>query len=400
MPILRRADNQVFVFQPYRETLTIKNTSLSRKEIRYLAQSHGKNVRLFKQVTGEFEAVFSPEPGFLLAEMIWHYLQMPDNLIYCESLEGEDQQVLLVIVRDGKVYLDTKLSLNNLTENFTSFITETEHYDMVVYGAFNILLDKHKFKSLHQLDKPLFPLIPITNTFRLLPLDEALAEHHLKGGLPYFWLLIPGIILAGIFWHYTHMPVQQLQQQKVTSPYRQFQLALQTPDPTQTINSLVNNLQKIYNLNGWYASDFGYENGSGKLAMHSLGGTAIDLLEWSKQSQMNVDFSEDGAALIFTASVAPRTVPNHIYDIRQVIALIIDRMMLILPGRAVKINKVMDNQTFRQMSITITFNNISPEILQLVGSNLSGLPVSLNNCSASIKAGLLSGKLQLDVLGS
>lgn len=403
MTVLRREDGAVFVLQPYRESLSLRNTSLLKKEIRHLAEMHGDNVRLFRHENGftKYEGVFSRDTGYLLGENVWHHFEEPEQLIYCEAVN--EQQVLLVIVRDGEVYLDNKLSLEELHDELTALAThEGQQYDIYVYGK-NVPFefDEAKIKSLTHLDEPIFAQLVITDAYRLLSLEQALDEFHLGKAQQTSSLALIAfailIVLGG--WVYYSSSSQSSPEQTLT-PYEMYQQALQTPDPGQQLSALMVGLEKIYGIDGWYAASMNYDGNSVQVQMHSLGGMATALLNWSQQNNMSLNLSSQGAMLNFATNINNRPKPNHMVSAQQTAALIIDRMMMLLPGRSVSIGNGVSNQGYNSLSVTISFSDISPEILQLIGSNLDDLPVNLVSCQANIENGLLSGSLQLKVMGS
>jgi hypothetical protein len=401
MSILRRDDGLAFVLQPYRETLAIKNTALLRKEIRYLAEAHGNNVRLFKSATGEYEAVFSHDAGYLLGETVWSHFNRQSDLIYCEVLTTEVQQVLIVIVREGKVYLDAKLSFETLNDEVAGLLTEsTSRYVIYLYGDVPVDFNQAAVKTINKLPQSLFKNLAVDEQFALLHLDQALIEHHLDVIKRKSLLVITTLCLLGLtgFWWYAKLQ-QPLTAQNI-NPYEQYELALQTPDPGQQIDALMKDMIKLESIQGWYPESFAYNGQSAQVPVRSLGGTATALLTDAQHLGMNVNFSAEGAALNFGTIVNNRATPDRISNSQQVIAVIIDRMMQVLPGKPVQINGTTANQVFSQTAITIAFNNISPAVLQLIGSNLDDLPVRLTSCTANIKNGLFTGDLQLAVVGT
>lgn len=403
MSVIRREDGSVFVLQPYRESLSLRSTSLLKKEIRHLAETHGDNVRLFRHDHGfsKYEGVFSRETGYLLGESIWQYFAKPQELIYCEVL-GNTQQVLLVIVRDGQIYLDNKVAIGDLAHEFTALASEEVRYPVYVYGNVTLGLDENKITSITQLEQSVFAQLPLIETLNLLSLERALDEFRLGKKQQSSMLILSAVVLlAGLSgWVYYQSEAPAQPKKIALNPFAQYQQALQTPAPSQQINALVNDLEQMYGMLGWYPAQVNYTGINAKVSVHSLGGTATELLNWAQQNGMQVDFSPQSASVDFVTVINARPKPNRILNVQQSIAVIIDRMMQLLPGKSVTVNNTLQAQALTQTSLTITFKNIAPEVLQLVGSNLGGLPVNLNNCQLNIHDGMLSGSIQLTVVGS
>src|SRR5579871_5629462 len=141
MPILKRDDGAQFAIHTYRELLEPIKTSLLKTEVRMLAQNHGEYVRLFKQPNGQIEAVFSRDPGYLLGEALSEYFGKPNDLIYCEALP-EGQYAIVVVIRSGVIYLDSRIPIVSIADEFTALVTGNNRYQIYIYG--NIPLSEMK----------------------------------------------------------------------------------------------------------------------------------------------------------------------------------------------------------------------------------------------------------------
>jgi hypothetical protein len=458
MPILLREDGVQFATQAYRETLTsINKTASLRKSIYALSQMHGHYVRLLQLNDDQFEIIFSQEPGYLLGETIWHFYHRPDDMIYCEALP-EGEEALLVIVNSGKVLFDGKLPIANIIEQLTRLTKADAHYDVYIYGNLPIaqaenkpgfVFDKKIIESFNQLTEPLFPKLPVTESLQLFPLDAALKEYHL--GQPRYVSLIGVVLLAliaasisGYLW-YTKDYLPQLvsndaialqsQQALHTSQHimQESQRLMQTaqqiikatqktnqdsiaPQQFKFISAMIND---ALNLPGWMPDHITFDNANARLQMHYWGGTTNSLLDWADNRNMQTTFVPTGA--ILSLSFINQTInssiinsengsspdinqqvildANNQMDTNRVVADVIDRMAQVLADRAVVINSVVNQQAQNAVNLTISFHDIAPDVLMLIGAKLADLPVHLISGAADVNNGLLSGNIQLSVIG-
>src|SRR5438105_2840630 len=104
MSLLNRHDGVQFVAQAYRERITIAKRSVLVTKIKTLAEQHGQYILLMPAPQQSIEAVFSKESGNLLGETVWNYFDRAPYLIFCERLSKDNNQVLVVVVRNGEVY--------------------------------------------------------------------------------------------------------------------------------------------------------------------------------------------------------------------------------------------------------------------------------------------------------
>lgn len=399
---LNRQAGLHFITQPYRETLTMKSSALLRKEIRFLSEQYGEYIRLFKR-KNEYEAVFSKEQGYLLGEMVWHYFHHLDEMIYCEQVN--EHESLLIIVREGKIYLDALLSQKLLQEELTNLFIETKgRYTVYLAGEIPEALFSHPaVKSLIKHTEMVSTVIAADQRFQLLDVENALDEYGLELHLKkHFSLAVVAVVLLSVigtlWWWFSRTektaPVQ-------VNPYQQYKLALNTPNPSEQINSLIKKIEQVNTIQGWYAGAVSFNGEIAQMPLHSMGGTATDLMMRSQSLHMQVTFSSKGASVHFPVmDLKPRGTPDHISNANQVVAAIIDRMMRVLPGKSVQVMSTQSNAVFSQTSLTISFKNISAPILELVGKNLNDLPVVLTSFTATISNGLYSGNIQVNVVGN
>src|SRR5437868_5376483 len=132
MTLLIRDDGTRFILRAYRERITIAKKSLLRHRIELLAEQHGSYANLSQVNSTELEIALAFETGFLLGDAIWSYFDKAPNLIFCERLPGEDQNLLVIVVRAGSIYLDTQLTDEELAGELLPLLTDHEPFRIIV----------------------------------------------------------------------------------------------------------------------------------------------------------------------------------------------------------------------------------------------------------------------------
>lgn len=415
MPILKREDGIQFAIHAYRELLEPAKLSYLKNEIRNLAQSHGEYVRLFQQSHGQIEAVFSRDPGFLLGEAVWQYFGKPSDLVYCEALP-DGHYALVVIVRGGSVYLDSKIPFNNIPDEFTSLVAGNIQYDIYVYGNVpisetpepgNFVFDPINVKSFTQLDKPVFKNLSVDDSLQLQPLEFALRAQ--KVGKRYNALIILCVVAlllaSGIWYHFFYKPappppVVKPQTKETVDPYIGYKSALMTPAPEKQFDEIAATVALAFGIPGWQPTQVTFNNANYTIQLSSLGGSVIVLNQWAREHNVNMLLSAQGAALSLPSRLNNRTVPHTISRLQQVLDVIIDRIDKVLPQHSISLGNAANVGTYQTMGITIQFNGIAPSVLTLIGRQFAQLPVQLNTAQVNINNGILSGTAQLTVLGN
>src|SRR5580704_8291785 len=175
MPYITREDGQHFVIPSYRDVLTVKQKGQLKKDILQLSKSYGEYITLQKKGTQQYEVAFSSDTGYLLGESIWQYFKKPADLIYCEAIPNSTEAIL-VIVKSGSVYLDGSFPMDSIPEELIIFLTQQNNFEIYTFGDVPISQEpeagKFSFetisvKSFTQLDKPVFPTLPLLKIYQL-----------------------------------------------------------------------------------------------------------------------------------------------------------------------------------------------------------------------------------------
>jgi hypothetical protein len=218
-------------------------------------------------------------------------------------------------------------------------------------------------------------------------------------------LAITTLIIIAIWYYATQpeaQPVIQNLQQTYVDPYTAYKMALAKPTPEKQLGEAAAIINLIYTLPGWQASQITYDGSNYQITATSLGGTTKAIIQWANENNLGIALTPAGATLTVSSNLPKRPQPIYIYDTQQVISLIIDRLRNVLPERSnVNISEISQSIGYKSAEVAISFNNISPEVLVLIGRELANLPVSLSSTTINIQqGGLLSGAIQLTALGS
>lgn len=408
MAVLYRADGARFAIRSYRESITPKKASLLRKELFLLSQTHGHFARFMRQRDGRIESVFSRDSAYLLGETVWYYFGAPADLIYCEVLPGETEAIL-VVVRGGSVYLDARFSFEELQDELKALFQTQVAYDIYVAGNAPLtqtpdddkfLINPEWIKSFERLESSVFEQLSTLPALQLLPFEQAIAELELETPLKKL-LTAAGILVALlIVWHWLTPAPQQTEQAVSANPMEQYASAYNNPEPSSQLDELANQIIILQSLPGWLPVNIEYISAGAKVNVHTLGSPTALLLEWAEKNHARVDFSAQGATLLLPSKLARRTSVPPLMSLTKTLSTIIDRMMQIIPGKSVSISGTKNQAAYKATAITISFEKGSPIVLALIGKALQGLPVTFQSSAITINGGLLSGTIQLTVLGN
>ena len=412
MPTLRREDGAQFVVQSYRELLSSKKISALKREIRSLAKNHGEFIRCFRQLSGQMEVAFSREPGFLLGEAVWNYFNRPSDLIYCEALPDK-QHALLVIIKSGSVYLDTKAVFTDLIDEFVALAMNLDRYQIFVYGDVPLsdtksegvfVFDKSRVLQFTKLDEPVFPKLELNINYQLQPLELALtsAEFSRKLFLPSAAIVIA--ILAGIFiWHFYQSTVKmaQIEEEIAKTPYEAYVEAMSSPAPKEQMHELINLIGKFLTFPGWQVAEINYKERQYNIKLKAVTGVVTDQLQnWAKLNHISVQTNADGATVVVASMLKNRIRPLFIYNLNKTLAKFIGRLATVVDRGDIAVGGTTVEGGIKSASVTINFHDLSPGILSLISRIMEGFPIELSTISINVKDNLLSGNIQLAIWGN
>jgi hypothetical protein len=409
MPYITRDDGEHFVIPSYRDVLAAKNKTQLKKDILLLSQSYGEYITLQRKGASQYEIAFSPDTGYLLGESIWHHFKRPIDMIYCEAIP-DTTEAILVIVKAGSVYLDGRFPLENIAEELIIFLTQQNNFEIYTYGEVplaekptegKLSFDPNSVKSFTILEQPAFPTLPLLKIYQLQLVDVVLKAHGI-GVFPAKNVVI-GIIIIGLIWmfySYLVTPKVEVEQVPEVNPYQAYFFALRSPAPDVEINKLVDVLGLLFTIPGWSIVHIDYTKGDIVARVQSGGSKMQTLSDWAQKNQAKVDIKTDGIFVSLHMTFSNRLQPTKIYSIKEVLANFIDKLSNVYPGNHIKIDPIEPRGPFSAQKLTVTIEDIMPNVLNLVGQQFKNLPFVLDSLALDIDNGSLSGQLITHVFGN
>lgn len=411
MPFIAREDGETFVIPSYRDVLSAKKSSVLKKEILLLSENYGGYATLIKKSGQQYEVAFSPDPGYLLGETVWHYFKRPFDLIYCEAIPNTSEAIL-VIVKSGSVFLDGSFPIDSIPEELVVFQTQKNNFEVYIYGDVPISqtseegkfsFDASQVKSFNVLSEPAFSKLPKVKAFQLQLVNTALKSQGI-GVFPVKQMLVV-LIAFGLLWMgWTYITSHKKQLPKIVvnaiSPYQSYVSALSSPSPYLEIKNIEYRIMQVVSMPGWVPQKLDYSNGVLNISVKSLGAT-VDVLEgWAKNNYFQLIVKPDGFSLTQTTMLSSRPPPNMISALNDIVISMVDRMGLVLPGNNLNVAVYENKITYYQSKLTITFTNISVNTLDLIAKQFENLPLVLTKVTIDFSNGSLSGTIDLIALGN
>lgn len=411
MPYIIREDGERFIIPSYRDVLSAKKQALLRKEILLLSSNYGEYIALQRKNVTQYEVAFSPDPGYLLGETVWHHFKRPNDLIYCEQIP-DTFEAILVIVKGGVVYLDGTFALDAIAEELVVFRTQQNYFDVYIHGDIPIskqpepgkfTLDETSLKSFNILPEPVFPTLPTLKTFQLQLVDAVLKA---KGiGVFPIKKLLAFFVAFGLLWMgYSVLTTHKKELPRViitaSNPYLGYLNALSTPDPAQQVAWVAERIKLLYKMPGWVPLSVEYGKGTLVAQIKSLGVRTDTLYKWANANNIEIEIKTDGIYLNIDTGLSKRPPPQTINRLDNVIANLLDTMSYIVPGNNLVVGHIVNKGRYRERDIAINFDSITLTTFELMGQKLKDLPLVLGKISIKMSNGYLSGSISLKVIGN
>lgn len=415
MTQITRHDDVEFVVLAYRELLTAATPSMMKREINLLATENGQYVKCFERAQG-VETVFSKDAGYLLAESVWDFLGKPDNLIYCEELP-KGTNAVLVVIRGGTVFVDTEVNKRNLMDELAALTLGSTAYKIKLFGDLPIGDGSSQFQfpaqnisELDYVEQSIFLQLKPSEEYQLGTVKQAFASLGYTGvALKKLAIIAAILCVLGFLSWLIFKPAPPPPPPPVVTgppppppdPYAAFKQALMTPAPDAILQNLIDTVSDAYTVPGWIPQSLALAGNTATVTLAKDGGNAGILLAWKRDHpniQMSINTGQ--AILIYTLQVTPRSTPEVIYKLPDLLANFYDELNAKFPGSTVTVGAITKSDNYQQSTINISFTSQSSDSLMVLEDVLKGLPAVLSAATMTVSGGLISGQLTIQLIGA
>lgn len=404
MSTLTRDDGTQFVIHAYRELTSLRKKSQVAQKLRKLATQQGQFVHLHR-CANEYEAVFSPEPGYLLGESIRNYFPKMQNLLFFEAFNG-DNQFLFIVIRDGKVFIDSLLSLEEIKIELLPLTVLNTRFHVMMSGRLPEEMTDFKqgfipeaiIDAIEYSKEPLLPTLPVSENTRLIPLHQTLKAKRLEKSA------ITPVLLATLFAvGLVTLSIYVNQRKNATNSvsYQQYQHALVNPSPEALLSVLATVIKNHLFIPNWEITEILQTSNDYEIKLITDKGQISTLQILAARNHEQLRITDQYALLQSKFATQKRDRIYSIYPLDDINAQIIDQMQQLFENSDATIHEIIRRHQTREATMTLTLNEITPQQLINFGKVLSKLPIVLQKTRVAIaKDALLNVQLQLSAWGT
>ena len=417
MAKITRNDGTSFIIPDYREALSDKKISVLKNEVTLLSQTYGEFIYIQKNLDDSFDVAFSTEPGYLLAESIVKYIKTSNNFIYIERLQNSDT-VIFITLKQGKIYIDTQISVDTLADEFVIIQAEQMPFDIYLYGDLpvsNQEQDTDKVfvgniaKSFTVMQESVFDHLPHYSECELKTINDAFTEAgiiqptNIKIITTIVILII--IVLVWFFWPKSttqHIQLPQIIETK--SQYYDYVQTLETPGPTQQLEGLITFTEVLQDLPaGWQPQSINVTSSDISITLRNISNAgSLEMLHaWAAAKGISMNISSTIISLNFKTAYPVRAAQRNIYSTQEIARVIIDRLKPVLNNTAINVATIMPEENYQRQPISFNVRNISLNTLDIVAKQFADLPVLFDSAELIQGGnGLLTGSIHITIVGN
>ena len=352
-----------------------------------------------------------------MGETVNQHFGRLQNLIFCEELV--DEHVLIVVVRNGDVYIDAKINVNVLQSELAGVLVTGEKYHVFLSGKNLPVSQKDEpgkmtipaanILSFASLEEPVFPRLVVNDAFRLQPISLALKSAQLTQIPPMVWVIASSVLFLLIIAVVVHKSHVSSQIPKFTAkivsapkvyPYQDYYAALQSPAPIQILQEMAAVAHTVSFIPGWDVSQLSYNNAQYQVEVSTMSSPVQILRQWAKEHKFSLQINGSGVKLYRNSELLARAQTKSIYDNQEVVEFLLDRLTPILGSNGINLGVGLSHLSTKETPISLNLVDVSPQLLLLLGQELQYLPISLSSISFAMHNGLLTGNINLSAWGN
>jgi hypothetical protein len=153
---------------------------------------------------------------------------------------------------------------------------------------------------------------------------------------------------------------------------------------------------------GWDMTSIHYTKKDGfKSYLLSSGNNISNLKQWAYLQHITIDIDNKGVSANMPNTVENRAKPEKIFKLQGVLGNIVDRINTLLPGNAIALQPIISYSQYKEVSFSITVEDVTPTLLLLLAEQFTQMPVAFDGAELTVSNnGFISGTLTLTALGN
>ena len=412
MSTLIRSDGTVFLIQVYRDFVESGNGKRTRQSLRQLSEQQGRYVRIIPEASGRYEVALDRHVGFLLGESVARHFSSAGNIIYLESMQSTGKS-LLVVVRKGRVLLDTLVDFDSVSNELLPFVAEnadfTVHYSGFagtawfdsIPGVVDVPVLKKLFSSAKCLPFSLLDKLPADNDLRLIPCEKAIQSSAIAAVSAGYWLAA-GLIVVALcvgYWGFSSRVVVESHVTKANL-YPAYYQGISSQSGEQVIGHVLDTLSSLSLTPSLDLRRIDFDKNHLTLELDKRPFQMTGLAAWAKAHDFRLKIGANKTLLTKGIHLSSGLYTDRkIYPINSIYIFLSDNLNKIHPGAELISRGVQAHSHWKTMACDWEVSGITVVDLSWLKKLLRDSPVSCDRISLVNHDGVMRGRIHLTIWG-
>lgn len=360
------------------------------------------------------EATLADRSGIPLGEAIQAHLTDSPNIVWCEQLEDEPDQCLVVLIKSGRIVLDLKISATTVDDGIrTELVTSDQPFTFYTKGDVPFAIgmptsDGSKLPVPIELVSYHVELATsvFDNEFSSTGLDLVHLQDALKAARLGPSRVVPAAISIGLCGAVAYFvfggndtPIET-PQGFTTDPYKAYRSELESNlQADDLVWRIYETFLEVSSIHGWRVKELTYGSGLMSLSVENSGGSSlIAASDWLQERGWTVEFKSGGLSVVKEIrDVRPYTA-NTISKLDSVISRLHDDFLL-LGNAAIGIENTVNHDLYKKGFVKIGARDVTLSQWKYISAVFSELPVVVQSLSIASTGHTTSISLECIVIG-
>ncbi len=345
-------------------------------------------------------SVLSREYGYSLGECVLAHLHRlklaTTNVIWCEEVDGDTGECLLVIIVNGAVEHDSRIPPSTLDKHATLILEQARvQFTVLVHGETPIAppdstdqgIGKIRLKSdlidvFTVLENPSFPHVDALSRFEFVSIAKAF-DH---AGLTRRWAVWvwPVFVISLVVYGWTAFvdpaPMAVAPTAAVIiDNYSDYKTIMKSPSPATQITQVHAYLRDLNAVPGVIVQRAEMTGDALTVHLHPIDDVVMQLTDQLEKWGWKSALSEGNIVISRTMNSIIREEPTHIMPLQPVLESLLDSAFV--AGIDVEIDAIQSNGHHQSTQMTLSFTNNSSLLHEFISIMLEGMPVVLTQLS-------------------
>jgi hypothetical protein len=369
-------------------------------------------LRIFVDKKGVLEVCLDKNLGFLLGESMARNWSKHSNFIYIENREAL-KKTLVVVVRDGKVQLDTWVSIDEVWTELLPLTVEETEYQLLYFGfgdqflvefaenGSRAVLSDLMLKRAVSLPQSAVDTLPLYLDLQLLPCEKALQESAFSATSKGVWLALLAIVIAmTVVFLGIKKPQEVDSASVILSPYAGYYQGLSQQPASEVLGSVIRVLSQVFLLPAIQLQRIEY--GNDELSLHFVDQQAAlsPLLSFARQNQFEFSLHASSVKLTQKKHFKPVNVKNKIYSATELYVYLSDQLRNIHLGSGFRLLSSKQEKNWKVWTCEWRVRDLTAADLDWLRRIVANAPVSCDNISLAYHDGAMQGTIHLKIWGT